>query len=522
MFQRPRPGETNEDLLKQEEALKAQGAFASSAKLVHINKRKTEEEQNASVLHEESRTPRSKFAKERSIKKKKEGIVDNTVLKEAVSKDKSSVLGRIVERFVPAEETLREWHPEPSPYGFPQASKLETLTTNVHSKSESGFGAKKQSLYKQQLIKKGIIKDTIIQTSSSVPSAATDLRLNALGTETYVIKDNSIIQEDDAKKMHEENMNKIASMTHEERLNEQQEILSSLSPDQLNFLKSLRKIKEEKKRTVEVQSDPSRRRDLQDSSMECDVMEGKVGGSTSVCRAEDLEKCSPAVTPKDRVEKLHVTFSEDIEMKEISSTDETELEDMGIPIPLSESMKWLNMSKVEVEKLKALTDMPTPKPLRDNEGFVARFDFEGNILPYDKDVSHLKGLHHHGEEAGRPGYSLDEIFVFCRSKVLQQRSLGLCTLANILRNAKEGMYDKCVSPPVIHLAVEAGAVLILRFALDETSELVYKEAVRALYYLITSEPDEQCLSLAQPWIPWGLEPGVASDIHANEKVGIGI
>ena len=53
-----------------------------------------------------------------------------------------------------------------------------------------------------------------------------------------------------------------------------------------------------------------------------------------------------------------------------------------------------------MEKLKALTDMPPPKPLKDSEGFVARFDFEGSILPYDKDVSHLEALHHHGEEAG--------------------------------------------------------------------------------------------------------------------------
>lgn len=54
---------------------------------------------------------------------------------------------------------------------------------------------------------------------------------------------------------------------------------------------------------------------------------------------------------------------------------------------------------------------------------------------------------------GRPGYTLDELFIFIRSQVLQQRHLGLRTLANILRNAKEGFYDLDVSPPVIQLIV---------------------------------------------------------------------
>lgn len=47
---------------------------------------------------------------------------------------------------------------------------------------------------------------------------------------------------------------------------------------------------------------------------------------------------------------------------------------------------------------------------------------------------------------------------------------------------------------------------------------MYGEAVRGLYYLLSSEPDEHCLAMAQPWAPAGLEPGVSSNIHASEKV----
>lgn len=53
-----------------------------------------------------------------------------------------------------------------------------------------------------------------------------------------------------------------------------------------------------------------------------------------------------------------------------------------------------------MEKLKWMTNMPKPRPLKNNEGFIARFSFEGNILPYDSDISYREGLHHHGEEPG--------------------------------------------------------------------------------------------------------------------------
>lgn len=43
MFRRPHAGETDDDLLQEEEELMARGAFKPSAKLISVNKRKTEE-----------------------------------------------------------------------------------------------------------------------------------------------------------------------------------------------------------------------------------------------------------------------------------------------------------------------------------------------------------------------------------------------------------------------------------------------------------------------------------------------
>ena len=44
--------------------------------------------------------------------------------------------------------------------------------------------------------------------------------------------------------------------------------------------------------------------------------------------------------------------------------------------------------------------VPEPKPLKNGEGFTARFNFEGDLLPYVSDISWRDGLHHHGDEPG--------------------------------------------------------------------------------------------------------------------------
>lgn len=59
----------------------------------------------------------------------------------------------------------------------------------------------------------------------------------------------------------------------------------------------------------------------------------------------------------------------------------------------------------------------------------------GNLLPFADDGEGIKlGLHNHGEEQERPGYTLQELIQLSRSSVLQQRLISLETLSNILRN----------------------------------------------------------------------------------------
>lgn len=508
MLRRPHASETDDDLLKEEEELMARGAFTPSAKLVKVNKRKTEESTSHGAAGDGAPAKASsKFAQDRAAKKKKEGIVDNTVLTEAASQEKKvCVLGRIVERVVPADQSLREWHPTPSPDGFPKVHRLSNLS---NTKSGLTPGMKKKSLYMQQLEKQGLVQTNaqhcISATHTGDGSSAAihlsqDSRLEALGTHSYIVKggrnpENKL----EADEIHQENISRLSSLSHTERMKEREELLANLTQEQITFLQSLRKKKESSDNGIS-RIDDSGPSDYSNLTVDNEREDAK--STTVKCEDSKNETC-------------RVRFTTDVKMNEV--LDDGQIPESELPIPPAEARKWLHMDKVDMEKLQWMTNMPKPRPLKNNEGFIARFDFEGNILPYNSDLSYREALHHHGEEPGRPGYTLDELFIFIRSQVLQQRHLGLRTLANILRNAKEGFYDLVVSPPVIQLIVEAGAVILLRFALDDSSLLVYGEAVRGLYYLICSEPDELCLSMAQPWVPSGVEPGISSDIHASEK-----
>ncbi|XP_076033905.1 RNA polymerase II-associated protein 1 isoform X2 [Oratosquilla oratoria] len=316
---------------------------------------------------------------------------------------------------------------------------------------------------------------------------------------------------EEASMIHKENVAKLSSMSHEDILKERDALMNQLSPEKIQFIQSLRK----KKVTLNVPPE-SEAQVTSDVTMEETTGKGEASSST-LDKGEAMEISDPNPETESSAEsqpesqrkfgrKKSVSFAEDIEVMEIESI---------LPISPIEAKKWVNMDKVELEKLKWLSDIPSPKPLKSNEGFVARFNFEGDLLPYDAQVSVKQGLHHHGEEPGRAGYTLDELFILMRSSVVQQRHVGTRTIANIIRNAKEGLYDGCLDVPIIQLMVEAGLVLLLRFGLDESSALVYVESMRGMYYLLTSEGDENCLDLLESW--GGTQPGVSSAIFAQEK-----
>jgi hypothetical protein len=104
-------------------------------------------------------------------------------------------------------------------------------------------------------------------------------------------------------------------------------------------------------------------------------------------------------------------------------------------LPFKPSKTWLNMDKIEYDKLEWMVKTPSTAVKVDansdqGSSAKARFDFEGNVIAPDHDLPVTRALHHHGDEPDQAGYTLDELFHLARSKFNQQRVLALQTIGN--------------------------------------------------------------------------------------------
>lgn len=90
----------------------------------------------------------------------------------------------------------------------------------------------------------------------------------------------------------------------------------------------------------------------------------------------------------------------------------------------------------------------------------------------------------------RPGYTLEELFHLARSTNNQQRTLALQTLSNIIGKVRSGELEALVQSPVLPALIDAGVMFLLRWALDDTVEMVVSAAVSALCNLLVCDADE--------------------------------
>ncbi|EFA10420.1 RNA polymerase II-associated protein 1 [Tribolium castaneum] len=231
--------------------------------------------------------------------------------------------------------------------------------------------------------------------------------------------------------IHAENVQKMRGMSEEEILEERERLMATMDPAIIAFLKS--------------------RRREQDARMNR--------------------------TP---------TIQEQNEAAENMDVDEIETASEILKQPQAE--KWLNFKTLETGKLAWMKGVEMPK-IDKNKSFEARFDFEGWVLPYtEKEISEKsRVLYHHGEEAGRPGYTLQELFQLSRSNVIQQKIIALNTIANILSLHSTGVYDDVIDLPLEQI------FFVLRFCLDDNTPAVLNAAIKAMRNLFYSKVDETCL-----------------------------
>ncbi|PIA18474.1 hypothetical protein COEREDRAFT_79920 [Coemansia reversa NRRL 1564] len=95
-----------------------------------------------------------------------------------------------------------------------------------------------------------------------------------------------------------------------------------------------------------------------------------------------------------------------------------------------------------------------------------RFDFNGQILAEENaDISKSIGLHHHGDEPEKPGYTIPELLHLSRSTVPSQRAAAMSTLGCIIHNINVGAWDL------------ADTVVVYTGLLDWQSELYFAEGI---------------------------------------------
>ncbi|XP_004687951.1 PREDICTED: RNA polymerase II-associated protein 1 [Condylura cristata] len=263
----------------------------------------------------------------------------------------------------------------------------------------------------------------------------------------------------EAQTIHEENIARLQAMTPEEILQEQRQLLAQLDPSLVAFLRSHgRSQKPGGEKAVEEQRSAG-------TSVEVTGEEPLVPPSASEPRKEDeLEPGTPALS-----------------------------------LPVTPHKEWLHMDTIELEKLHWTQNLPPLRRQQTQERMQARFSLQGELLAPDVDLPTHLGLHHHGEEAERAGYSLQELFHLTRSQVAQQRALALHVLAQVIDRAQAGEFGDRLVGSVLRLLLDAGFLFLLRFSLDDRVDGVITAAVRALRALLVAPGDEELLDSTFAW-----------------------
>ncbi|VDM32921.1 unnamed protein product [Hydatigera taeniaeformis] len=190
-----------------------------------------------------------------------------------------------------------------------------------------------------------------------------------------------------------------------------------------------------------------------------------------------------------------------------------------------------HMDVVEPEKLAWMQDLPHSAKapteevrstnMTSSKGCNARFDLEGRVVPPDADVPTHLGLHHHGDEPERGGYTIGELFHLASSSQPIQRRLALSSLAAALAASRRGHHSALLQTPSLLpsllLTRPTGICFLLRWALDRcvseatrassavggngggVSVALISECFRALNNLLVDERGEALLDEAFDW-----------------------
>ncbi|ORX45015.1 hypothetical protein BCR36DRAFT_585891 [Piromyces finnis] len=317
-----------------------------------------------------------------------------------------------------------------------------------------------------------------------------------------------IMSNSDKEAIHKENMNILENMSKSEILEMQKEILSKINPETLKWLKERRKKKEEneeneneKKNSSKTESSTSLNSNINSSSSNTEISKTKrlltdllktklsssnnslsLSSSSSKTNIQDKNELN---VNKYEIEPEKKAFIEnsifntssledinDVDMLKLAEKEATSKEEL-------EKIEWMKPlgnnneeNKSDIDVKESDSEKPSVSKLR--------FDFKGNILEKNSNISMSKGLHHHGDDPTQAGYTLDEFLYLTRSSVFSQKSICLQALSSILTNLYSAKYNGSLSSEIMNYLMKQKSIINIRMALDDANETVIVSSLRAL------------------------------------------
>ncbi|KAM8920854.1 RNA polymerase II-associated protein 1 [Pelodytes ibericus] len=475
MLSRPKPGESEEDLLNFQNQFLAARAPASAKVIRKADKRPSQsagDEKDVVTLQEfpdlppiltPGPTKKSKFTGQRVhfADEDPEDLLDQH------DHHITAVFSKIIER-----DTSRATVTAPMPTGeaFPRVFHHSEIP------SEESGGPVKISIFAQKMAAKKAAqtaKQTALSSpntlTADLPAPAGEVMAHPSTGERDVDKPRlitgdglqSAAGEVEAQRIHRENVERLKAWSPAEIIQEQERLQAQLDPKLIAFLKS----KKGGKSAGEVSS-------------------GDCSSGESLVVPMEMPHSSSEVSRSGRVQR---------------TSKEKHGAALVTDLPVKPQRDWIHMDKVELEKLEWMKDLSQPRQKKTQKGMQARFNLKGELIPPNSDIPTHMGLHHHGEEAERAGYSLQELFHLSRSQFIQQRTLSLQVLGRIVHKAKQGDFASSLQGSVLRLLLDAGFLFLLRFSLDDPTDNVIAASVRTLRSLLVSTEDEEYLDMTFSW-----------------------
>ena len=340
----------------------------------------------------------------------------------------------------------------------PTAPKLQTTTT--------GFPEHKKrtriSAFRQQ--RGGVGKSVESHNVYSIPQTQPSITEKSAQDPT--------INDEERKRIDEENKQRLADMSLEEIDEERQELLSQLNPSLIQRLLKRANLDEgrgdtglypeEAKNEAEIEPHSEQRMersvsDLADNEPDATPAPQPSGNAIKAAKgvsfaAEDDDNTPPTkpidLTPASaplQANQPSIHFPTAPNAPDLDPSDPSFLENLHkkyFPNLPSDPSKLAWMTPLPSHGSVADQDSPY-YPLHDNiPASALRFDFRGSLLPprISRAMPSTRGLHHHGEAPEAAGYTVPELARLARSAYPAQRCIAFQTLGRLLYRLGRGEY----------------------------------------------------------------------------------